>query len=372
MSAPEVHVRRVRRFVDHVGPWLRRAISPVCALEVRGVENVPERGPVLLVANHSSMFDPLTLILASGRGLQWVATETAFEPLIAGTFYRTFGCIPKRRFRRDLAAMRQVKAWAAAGAFIGVFPEGERTWDGRPLPLQPGVAGLARMTGASIVAARVENAYAHWPRWAPRPRRGRVAITFLPPRPVAPGEDLAPVEQALAADLAVPPRSREDLPLIGRDLAVGLENVLFACPECHAEGTRSVGDVLRCCTCAWSAPVDVQGRVGGVGLEVLAEALKSRTLAGLSSAATGAVLVEEGVVLRDAGGVVASGRLELHRDHLALGAWRLPLADVSNANVEYQRMLELHAGDRTWRCVIPKGSAWRWPWAIAHLRDQRA
>ncbi len=367
----EAHVLRVRRFVDRFGPWVRRAIRPVCDLEVNGIEHLPERGPVLLLANHGSMFDPLTLIVASGRALQWVATETAFEPMIAGGFYRNFGCIPKRRFRSDLRAMWQVKAWARAGAFIGVFPEGERTWDGRPLPLQPGVAALARMTHAPIVVARVENAYAHWPRWAPRPRRGRVAITFLPPRRVAPGEALAPVEQALATDLAVAPRSREDLPLVGKNVAVGLENMLYGCPICFAEGIRADGDVLRCDACRWSAPVDVQGRVGGVGLEVLADALKARTIAGWAAAPAGAVLTAEEVVLRDATGVVASGRLELHRDHLALGSWRVPLADVANANIEYQRMLELHVGDQTFRGTIPHGSAWRWPWAIAHLRDQR-
>ena len=365
-------VARAARFARYTIAPVRAALSPVCTLDVTGAANVPPRGPVVILCNHGSALDALAVTLAAGRAVHWVTTDSMFANPTVRAAFDWYGCLPKQRFRPDPGAVRRMRGWLEAGAAIGVFPEGERTWDGRPLPIAAGLGAFARILGAPVVVTQLENAYAHWPRWAARPRRGGVGVRFLLPREVRRGDDLAAVEASLRADLAVAPRSRADLPLRGRDLAEGLENLLFRCPACHAEGVRARGDTLGCAACAWHARVDVQQRIDGVPLEALLDAQGAREIAEWERHPGGPVLVAEPVDLQEDGVTVARGRLELHPDRLVLGEWTLPLADLLSASVEWVRVLELQAKGHRWRGTIPVGSAWRWPLAIRWWRDRAA
>ncbi|MFW6079650.1 MAG: lysophospholipid acyltransferase family protein, partial [Gemmatimonadota bacterium] len=65
-----------------------------------------------------------------------------------------------------------------AGHGVGVYVEGERSWDGRLQPPRLGTLRLILKAGAPVVPCGIRGAYDVWPRWHSAIRRARVRITF--------------------------------------------------------------------------------------------------------------------------------------------------------------------------------------------------
>ena len=72
-------------------------------ISVRGVDNVPEEGPLIVVANHQSNMDPPLLAPLIPRRLKFLAKESLFKNSIASWFLHAWGGIPgqQRDARRE-------------------------------------------------------------------------------------------------------------------------------------------------------------------------------------------------------------------------------------------------------------------------------
>jgi 1-acyl-sn-glycerol-3-phosphate acyltransferase len=151
--------------------WLvYTALRGFCRLRLHGERQLPDRGPLILVANHQSYLDPFMLgagIHLRPHYLVW----TAFMRMpLVGTFCSTFGGLEVGHGppARSLRAARQA---LAAGDVLEIFPEGGRSPDGSVLPFARGFAQLARVTGAAVLPAAIVGAHGVWPpdRRLPRP-----------------------------------------------------------------------------------------------------------------------------------------------------------------------------------------------------------
>jgi 1-acyl-sn-glycerol-3-phosphate acyltransferase len=125
-------------------------------LRYRHAERLPARGPVLLVANHVSVLDPLAcarLVFDNGRLPHFLAKQSVFKGF-AGTLLRSAGQIPVARYSADAhAALDAAKADLDAGNVIVIYPEGSVTRDPDWWPMQArtGVARLALTTDAVVL-----------------------------------------------------------------------------------------------------------------------------------------------------------------------------------------------------------------------------
>ena len=125
-------------------------------LRYRHAERLPVRGPVLLVANHVSVLDPLAcarLVFDNGRLPHFLAKQSVFKGF-AGTLLRSAGQIPVARYSADAhAALDAAKADLDAGNVIVIYPEGSVTRDPDWWPMQArtGVARLALTTDAVVL-----------------------------------------------------------------------------------------------------------------------------------------------------------------------------------------------------------------------------
>lgn len=125
-------------------------------LRYRHAERIPPRGPVLLVANHVSVLDPLAcgrLVFDAGRLPHFLAKESVFKGVV-GTLLRSAGQIPVARYSADAhAALDAARADLEAGNVIVIYPEGSVTRDPDWWPMQArtGVARLALTTDAVVV-----------------------------------------------------------------------------------------------------------------------------------------------------------------------------------------------------------------------------
>ena len=160
-----------------LSPYVR-AIS---RLEVVGRENIPASGPFVMVANHQSYLDPIFVQVLCPRPLHTLAKSTQFTGKFMGWFMPRVHAIPTRRYRIEPQAVRVVLRRLAEGEAVGVYPEGERSWDAEIQPFRRGTIRLLLKAGVPIVPCGLAGAYDVWPRWSKKTRRMRIRVEFGEP-----------------------------------------------------------------------------------------------------------------------------------------------------------------------------------------------
>ena len=118
--------------------------------EVHGEENVPEKGPLIVAANHCRFFDPVFVSMAVPRRLRWMAKKELFA-FPFGRFFAFLGAFPVDRKSGGRAALRIALGFLAEGRTLGIFPEGTRRKGGVSLEAKSGTALLAARSGAPVV-----------------------------------------------------------------------------------------------------------------------------------------------------------------------------------------------------------------------------
>src|SRR5688572_27549147 len=95
-------------------------------VEGRGSEHVPSTGPVLLVANHSSVLDPGLISGVTPRPVSFLAKAELFRIPLFGRLIQALNAHPVRREGADPAALRTALRVLENGDILLVFPEGTR------------------------------------------------------------------------------------------------------------------------------------------------------------------------------------------------------------------------------------------------------
>jgi len=142
-------------------------------LRVRGAEHVPRDGPVLIVCNHVSEWDPPTVGWAARpRKSQYMAKIELFQvPVLRRIVYR-MGAFPVTRGGADRRAMRMAREVLRGGGVLLMFPEGTRAREGRLRPGFPGAGALGLEAGVTTVPAAI---------WGSQRRFGPARVVFGPP-----------------------------------------------------------------------------------------------------------------------------------------------------------------------------------------------
>jgi 1-acyl-sn-glycerol-3-phosphate acyltransferase len=129
----------------------------------RGLENIPAEGGVIIVANHVTIADPITLAHAVYDGARrtpsFLAKSELFKVPVAGPLLRKAGQIPVYRRTRDAVnSLREAEAAVAEGECVIIYPEGTctRDPDGWPMVAKTGVARLVLASGVPVIPV------AHW------------------------------------------------------------------------------------------------------------------------------------------------------------------------------------------------------------------
>jgi 1-acyl-sn-glycerol-3-phosphate acyltransferase len=125
-------------------------------LRYRYAERFPRTGPVIVVANHISVLDPLScarLVWDCGRAPHFLAKASVFTGL-AGVILRAAGQIPVARGTIEAkGSLAAAQADLAAGNVVVIYPEGSVTRDPDwwPMEARTGVARLALTTDAVVL-----------------------------------------------------------------------------------------------------------------------------------------------------------------------------------------------------------------------------
>jgi 1-acyl-sn-glycerol-3-phosphate acyltransferase len=145
-------------------------------------ERMINHGPVILAANHQSFLDPPFAGSVSDRGIYFLARRTLLDGPISGWVLPKLNVIPvDSEGGKDRTALKALIRILRAGEGTLVFPEGQRTPDGKLQPAQPGVGLVIAKTLAPVVPMRIFGAFEAWPIHQKWPRPGRVTIVVGEP-----------------------------------------------------------------------------------------------------------------------------------------------------------------------------------------------
>ena len=163
-------------------------------LKVEGLEHVPARGPMLLVGNHDSYWDPVVIGIAAikRRQVRALSKSSLWNVKGLNKVLDGMGQIPIVRGTSDAHALDRAIEELRGGSCVGIFPEGTRSL-GRTLRPRSGFGRLAAAVPEAVIVPVAVIGSTDIPRF---PKRPRLAVRFLPP-----AEGLRPGETP--ADLAV-------------------------------------------------------------------------------------------------------------------------------------------------------------------------
>jgi 1-acyl-sn-glycerol-3-phosphate acyltransferase len=170
--------------------WTLELIRPVVLatsrvlwkIEFRGVENVPERGGVIIAANHQTYIDPFWLSLPIKRPIRYLAWSDAFRWPVVGRCLVWLGAWPLALEGSDPAAIRRSLQWLRDGGAVVIFPEGARSTERGSLErFKAGAVRLALEAQVPILPVTIKGGNRVWPRGWRFPRPGKVVVTYHRP-----------------------------------------------------------------------------------------------------------------------------------------------------------------------------------------------
>lgn len=147
--------------------WVMTAFT---SIRMVGRRHMPMRGPVLLLANHTSFIDPMLVGLGSRRRLSYLARVTLFRNRFFKMLIESVNAIPIDHHGFSREGLNAVLKALESGQAVVMFPEGERSHDGQLADFKPGLSLIVKKSQALIVPVGIVGAYAAWSRHRKFPR----------------------------------------------------------------------------------------------------------------------------------------------------------------------------------------------------------
>jgi 1-acyl-sn-glycerol-3-phosphate acyltransferase len=180
-----------KRLMRRGASWLIRQICQRrLKLECQGLEHIPERGPFIVVANHTSHLDTGVLLTALGPLAAQVhptaATDYWFRSrFLAWLLHATLGAIPFDRHSRNVPKAVALAAQVLRNGHSLIFyPEGSRSEDGQLHEFRSTLGLLALASGAPILPVHITGTAEALPKGESIIKPCRVRVRFGPVRSV--------------------------------------------------------------------------------------------------------------------------------------------------------------------------------------------
>lgn len=232
----------------------RLVMRPYCRL-VYGIQ-IPKskdliREQCLVLLNHVTPMDQFFVGLSFRDPLYYMATEDIFSNgWLSKLIKWAVNPIPIKKQTTDIKAVMNCIRVAREGGSICIAPEGNRTYNGRMVYVNPAIVPMARKLGLPVLLYRIDGGYGKEPRWADKPRKGKIdgrvvrKITTEEIKGMTDEELLKAIVDELYCD-----ENCLDRQFHSKNLANYVERMVYVCPECGLSSFESHGDTFHCKSC---------------------------------------------------------------------------------------------------------------------------
>ena len=167
----------IRRFLH----WLSRPVFAVLTdLKINGTENLPEKGPLIMVGNHFSFIDPVCFVRVAPWQIEFIGgADMPHAPLSTRIIPLLWGYHPLYRGTGAKDSLKAAEAILKQDGILGIFPEAGN-WATVLRPARPGTAFLAARTGAPLLPVGLVGLNDVFPSLK-RGRRARIQVNIGKP-----------------------------------------------------------------------------------------------------------------------------------------------------------------------------------------------
>jgi 1-acyl-sn-glycerol-3-phosphate acyltransferase len=358
--------------------------------------------PYLILPNHSSLFDPFVLSGFVPEPVYFVTADGNLRSRFMKFVLSLVGAIPKTKVIPDIETVKDIMHIKNKGGVIGIFPEGQATWDGHTLPLFYSTAKLVRLLKVPVITAIIKGAYLSLPRWAWNRRRGELVISFklgMTPEEIK-GLSVDQIHERLNKLLEYDEFEYQKDRMIeykSNRRAEHLELALFMCPSCGKIGTmKSRRNRFSCINCGYRVRVNPFGffEPRGEDTKLIFKTIREWSLwqeeamekfiSERKKEQSAAPLFEDNLVamlkgyrarpLKD----FHTGRLSLYLDRIELVTLRnekivFPMSEIEGISVLKHHRLEFYNKNVLYRANFPvkKISGLKWYSAVRAIKGDK-
>lgn len=150
---------RLKRIIKR---FLFIVVNLLYRIEYEGLEHLPDKGPFMLIANHTHLADVIAIhCVIDHTWVAWVGKRELFKLPLLGRFFLKLDGIPVNRDKADLATARGIMAALREEKIVGMFPQGTRVRyeDLHKVRPRSGAAHFALKTGAPVLPVAVDGRF---------------------------------------------------------------------------------------------------------------------------------------------------------------------------------------------------------------------
>ena len=228
-----------------------------------------QKRPYLILLNHQTAFDQFFVGLAFKGPLYYLASEDLFSKGWLSSLIRFLvEPIPIKKQTTDIRAILNCIKVSKEGGSIAIAPEGNRTYCGKTVYMNPSIVMLARKLNVPILLFRIEGGYGVHPRWSDVVRRGKmrghISRVIYPEEYKAMSDDelFTVISEGLYVNEA-----KDDGEYRHKKLAEYLERAMYVCPFCGLSEFESHGDIIECKKCHRQIRYLKNKKLEGVGFD---------------------------------------------------------------------------------------------------------
>jgi len=229
-------------------------------------------GNYLVLANHTTNWDPLFVACSFKKPMTFIGSEHAFRMgFLSKIISGLFAPIQRVKGSTDAQAALSLVSMLRKGIDVALFPEGTRSFDGQTAKLHSTTGRLVKISGAGLVTYRISGGYLTTPRWGKGIRRGKITgevvnvYTAQQLKEMSAEEIIAHINEDIHEN-AFDTQLEKMCKYKGKNPAQGLERVLYTCPKCGKIGTLKSEGKMISCSCGLHATFDECGFLQGDGL----------------------------------------------------------------------------------------------------------
>ena len=225
--------------------------------------------PYIVLANHNSNFDSVEVGVSFPRHMYFMASEQVYRAGFKSKLLRwAFEPISKIKGSTDFLAVAKALRKIKKGKNVCLFPEANRSFNGKTHPIQEATGKLVKVSGGGLITFRFEGEYLSTPRWGKGIRKGKIygrIVNYYTAEQLK-AMSVSEVTEAIRRDLDEDAYARQEANPIkykGKNRAEGMECAVCVCPECKKiDVITTKGNTVSCKNCGISTEYDEYGFFG--------------------------------------------------------------------------------------------------------------
>lgn len=225
--------------------------------------------PFLMLGHHVTVFDPIIINLYSKKLIHFVASDLNYESKIKKVLLNWVSGIPLTKNNADIRTIKKLSKSVKRRNPVGLYPEGGRNWDGQTDEIIYSTAKLVKFLKIPVYVSYFKGGYLSKPRWSKTFRKGimevdiKLAFTSDELKKMSEDQIYEKLKEKLSYNEFDWQRVNM-IPFKGKNLAEGIERLVYLCPNCGALCSFvSGGDHFNCKECNIEYKMNKYGFIEG-------------------------------------------------------------------------------------------------------------